>query len=460
MWVAKRMFYRVCIPNLPRIIYALDEPLKWEHQVHAEYPEASGSFAEALSTLSTALLENPAPNKSVAIESMMGWYRSIRDNQSDFTPVPVRYPIKNFDRVKPVQVFFEKPVSVLSTYKVDDKFTIIYADLLKDSLKSFDFTVWSAVVSLLFIFVALLVLRWLLNSLKEDNKQGNGLEDSPFFETFSHLIGQVSSNFLDRPGTFISFIMTLGFFLILVFYLNLMSTDLVVENKPPVIGNYRDIMDKENYTVGLLAGMPDVKEFEDAEPGTIQDEFWRRMKDSVLNIDLEDETLKFLERRQETRKWLRRLSILWDLLLSLDSQVEVKVFRSSFLWFPLVFNCKFIWPRLSWHSTELRNTEKLSVLLGWRFDVFVLRLLVNNSCKLFYGFLFQWSFLVIFVTVDYEEEMRNPFSWMTLNIDWIIQLCCCLASRRTCRINSWSFFFMLTFSWRVTRSQKCLQELK
>ena len=66
------MFYRVCIPNLPRIIYALDEPLKWEHQVHAEYPEASGSFAEALSTLSTALLENPAPNKSVAIESMMG----------------------------------------------------------------------------------------------------------------------------------------------------------------------------------------------------------------------------------------------------------------------------------------------------------------------------------------------------------------------------------------------------
>ena len=63
------MFYRVCIPDLDSI-YALREPLKWEHQVHAEYPKASGSFVEALSTLSSALLANPAPNISVVIEPM------------------------------------------------------------------------------------------------------------------------------------------------------------------------------------------------------------------------------------------------------------------------------------------------------------------------------------------------------------------------------------------------------
>ena len=177
-------------------------------------------------------------------------------------------------------MFFETPLGILSSYKVEEKSPIIYADFLKDSLKSFDLTVWSVVVIVLFIFVGLLFLRKLLNSLKEDTKQGNDLANSPFFETFSHLIGQESSNFLDRSGRLISLIITLGCFLILIlFYLNLMSTDLVVETKPSVIRNYRDVMDmKENITVGFAAGFLDVKEFEDAEPGSIQDEFWTRMK--------------------------------------------------------------------------------------------------------------------------------------------------------------------------------------
>ena len=165
-------------------MYSLDERWKWQHgRVHAEYPKTSGSLAQALSTLSSALLANPAPNISVVIESMTGsgCYRSIRDNQSDVTPLPIGYPIKDFDRVNPVQVFFERPLSILSSHKVVDKYSIIYADILKTSLRSFDFIVWSAVVSM-FIFVGLLFLRQLFNSVKKDKKQEN---DSPFFETFS-----------------------------------------------------------------------------------------------------------------------------------------------------------------------------------------------------------------------------------------------------------------------------------
>ena len=142
------MFYRVCILNLDNI-YAVDEPWKWrKNDVHAEYPKASGSFVQALSTLSSVLLGNPAPNISIVSETMTGsgCYRSIRDNQSDMTPIPIGYPIKDFDRVNPVQVFFEKPLSILTTYKVDDKYSIFYADILKNSFKSFDFTVWSVVV--------------------------------------------------------------------------------------------------------------------------------------------------------------------------------------------------------------------------------------------------------------------------------------------------------------------------
>ena len=151
------------------------------------------------------------------------------------TPLGIEYPVKDFDKVNPIQVYSEDPRSIFSTYKVEEKFSVVYADILTSSFKSFDLEIWSVCFMVFLTFVGLLILRKCVNSLKEDKKQGNDLEDSTFFETFSHLIGQESSKFLDKPGKLISIIMTLGFFLIVSYYLNLMSTDLVVENKPSVI---------------------------------------------------------------------------------------------------------------------------------------------------------------------------------------------------------------------------------
>ena len=52
-WVAKIMFYRVCLTSHCDTL-VLDEPWKWKHQVHAEYLKASGFFARALSNPSSA----------------------------------------------------------------------------------------------------------------------------------------------------------------------------------------------------------------------------------------------------------------------------------------------------------------------------------------------------------------------------------------------------------------------
>ena len=86
---------------------------------------------------------------------------------------------------------------------------------------------------------------------------------NPLFETFVHMIGQDCTNFVDRSGNLISFIMTIGFFFILVFYLNLMSTELVVVNKPHVISNYRDVMNGD-IAVGFSSMAYDATEFEQA----------------------------------------------------------------------------------------------------------------------------------------------------------------------------------------------------
>ena len=236
-----------------------------------------------------AILGDQAPNISLVFEPMdnFSYYRSLQDNGSDLTLITSGYPIleQDFQKINPVQIIHEGRLNMLSTYKVNDKNDIVYADILTASFKSFDFIVWSAISVAFFVFVGLLMLRRCLNSLKQDKKQGNELKDSPIFETFSHMICQESSDFIDRPGKLISLTMTMGFFFILAYYLNLMCTDLVVETKPPVIKTYRDIIDRKNLTVSFNTGLPDIKEFEEAEEGTIHAQLWVDVRNRTKIVD-------------------------------------------------------------------------------------------------------------------------------------------------------------------------------
>ena len=266
----------------PRFIQ-IEEPHKWkEDQINAEYPKTSGILVPVTNLFLTSLLSNPAPNMSLVFESgtgsvgrdgsPIGCYGSVHNNESDIALMPVEYPIKDYDKVDPVQVIYEGPLNIVSLYKVDDKESIEYADLLVNSLKSFDMTIWSVIILTFFVFTGLLVL-W-------DSYTPPPRGYPCLFETFCHMIGQESTNFEDRSGRLISFTMTVGFFFILAFYLNLMSTELVVVNKPHVMNNYRDIIDAKNMTVAFFALTYDAIEFVEARKGTIQEKFWKKFKDT------------------------------------------------------------------------------------------------------------------------------------------------------------------------------------
>ena len=172
--------------------------------------------------------------------------------------MPVEYPVVDYNNVDFVQVIHEGQLSIMSMYKVDGFNKIIYANLVQSSLKSFDSIIWSLICLSFFVFAALFFIRKRTHSLK---KQGY----SPLFEAFSHMISEETTDFSDRSGRLISTLVTLGFFFILEFYFILMSTDLVVVNKPQVINNYRDVMDEKNATVFFYAFMYDLNEFVSAE---------------------------------------------------------------------------------------------------------------------------------------------------------------------------------------------------
>ena len=235
-----------------------------------------------------------------------GCYASVHNNESDFTFIPVEYSIYDYSKVNLVQVLCEEPLDIISNYRVEDKVSIVYADLLQSSLNSFDIIVWLLVIMTFFVFAGLLKFRKRLRKFKDIieykpvllgcrmAKKPAMKESSynPLFETFVHMIGQDCTDFVDRSGNLISFIMTISFFLILVFYLNLISAELVVVNKPHVIGNYRDVMNAD-MAVGFGSMAYDADEFEKTQGGTIQEEFWKKYSETRIMVSSKEPTVAF-----------------------------------------------------------------------------------------------------------------------------------------------------------------------
>ena len=134
------MLYRVCLSPQPSYLM-MEKPKKWEgDQVHAMYPEITGVMAEFAYLFLTTVLGNSAPNMTIVTESLTGsvgsdgvpsgCYASIHNNKSDITVMPVEYPILEFEKVDPIQVLYEGPLTIFSTYQVEAASHICYADTL------------------------------------------------------------------------------------------------------------------------------------------------------------------------------------------------------------------------------------------------------------------------------------------------------------------------------------------
>ena len=66
-----------------------------------------------------------------------------------------------------------------------------------------------------------------------------------------------------------------------------MSTNLVVMTKPKTINTYQDNINGQNLTVLFYTMTYDAFEFDEAQPETIQEEFWK-FKETHVNFQLDD----------------------------------------------------------------------------------------------------------------------------------------------------------------------------
>jgi hypothetical protein len=101
--------------------------------------------------------------------------------------------------------------------------------------------------------------------------------------------------------------MTIGFFLLTMFYTNMISTDLVVEHKPHVYGSYADLLNSKNQITPAFAKMLiGVEVFKEANVGTVQYDFWQKFQSRVTYVNPEMESYgKAL--LSGTRQFLKRV---------------------------------------------------------------------------------------------------------------------------------------------------------
>ena len=97
-----------------------------------------------------------------------------------------------------------------------------------------------------FVFSVFCFLLWIRKKVDPRRKYE---PRSVVFETLCHLAGCETTDFNNKSGRLISFTMTIGFFFVFAYYLNLMSTEMVVQEKPETLNSYQDMMNRENMTV-------------------------------------------------------------------------------------------------------------------------------------------------------------------------------------------------------------------
>ena len=320
--------YRICFLEAPGILDFMNKDKSIDGQVTTDRPIITGSTEKTFNLLMDIVLGRHSINyTTIQSESiggiakdgtMTGCYRSMYDNETDFSLTVMDYPIHDFKRLDLVQVYFEEPTKIFSIYHVEPKASVVYNDILVASLSScFNINTWIMIFTAFIVLSVLLWLRGVLVSKIEGlhkrmfgKRRGNRVKhkdpepESWFqavYETFCHLIRQETRNFDDFAGSLISVTMTVGFFFILTIFLNLMSTDLVVTTKPKTIENYEDIINSDPPVIPVFNGQfGDTKEFEKADEESIRGTFWKKYKDTHIAVDPYNDFQGLLQQLNET----------------------------------------------------------------------------------------------------------------------------------------------------------------
>ena len=233
------------------------------------------------------------------VESTQECVTLISRNESDYCPVPVESPVnEDYYKVNLFTIIAQSTMSMVQAYNRTDKSTM-KTDLFITAINGLNWQVWLALILQLVSIVFLLKIRQkflkkpFLSPRRLDIRRRKWINcrddetSDAFFHVISTFCQQASKKYRDTFLNVITFwVYVASFFLITCYFSNVMSTDMIVVNKPDVIKTYDEVFEKGNVIPTFTRQVSDYKHFEDAINGSREHEFWKKLKEKFDDKDI------------------------------------------------------------------------------------------------------------------------------------------------------------------------------
>ena len=187
----------------------------------------------------------------------------IQRDEADYAAVGSRYEEAPINTIQ-WEYIGEDQLAIVSAYHKNES-TKTFPDAL-DNVNNFDRKTWTLVLLTVLLFY--LMFKWCM-WLTNRFKAGPKVKQNALNEVLSHVINQETTDWDYLRLNLLSVGLTISISYIILFYTNLMSTDLVIVNPPPVVKTYSDII-QQDLGPEFIPMLKDIEMFQNAKSGSIE----------------------------------------------------------------------------------------------------------------------------------------------------------------------------------------------
>ena len=283
---------RVCVTNVAQIITLnQDIPVGKVTNIRPSFEGGLGFIGDFL--VDTFWFTNFNYTVTEATSFGIGGCQTlIVHNESDVAVALVEVPVnEDYDKVHPMFGIFHEPLVIIQGYNRTSR-NANFADILRQSIMAFSVRLWIALAVVLLFFGLLFKVRqfthlwqpqiYLINGRlpwkSKPNRRKKQNTSDPFFQVLSLFMHCEATDYSDAYRRIMALIVSImSFILITGYFCNLMSTDMVIVEKPKVLESYQDIIDKKTVIALFAKTLTDYEYFRNAREGSIEKRLWNIM---------------------------------------------------------------------------------------------------------------------------------------------------------------------------------------
>ncbi len=218
-----------------------------------------------------------------------GCLGSMYRNESDASPAILDYPYPiDYETIQFVQVVLDSQVQMISGYNATTG--IERVDIMDSSFEKQGIEFWIGLILLTFVSYVIMRIRYQIEIAKDRMCRQIGIRRYPLYDTLTYILSYDSTDFDDITRLTLTLFLTIGSFLLVTFFGNYMTTDLVVVKEPQVLRTYEDVIAQAHRIQPLfLEALTDYHEFMNAREGSIENKFWntfnKKERFKAFNVD-------------------------------------------------------------------------------------------------------------------------------------------------------------------------------